>query len=184
MSVLSLVIGVALFFLIRKLETAGPGSMLVNVLFEEAAKIVLFGTAPFAARTRIWKSLVSAGTEDREAPRRTALLASMLCIAVFGITENVLYFLSFPTSSIYRRLLYSYPIHLNTAFFYALAFLSGNPLRVALYLLLGVLYHLGLNRLSLDLPVAWIYLVGVGNIVVLLLLYWRVRLKIVQRSIR
>jgi hypothetical protein len=108
----------------------------------------------------------------------------MLCIAVFGITENVLYFLSFPTSSIYRRLVYSYPIHLNTAFFYAIAFLSGKPLRVTLYLLLGVLYHLGLNLLSLDVPVAGIYAVGVGNIVVLLLLYWRVRLKIVQRSIR
>jgi hypothetical protein len=108
----------------------------------------------------------------------------VLCIVVFAATENILYFLSFPTSSIYGRLLYSYPIHLNTALLYALAFSSGKAVQVGVSLGIGILYHLGLNRLSLDLQAAATYAVGVGNLAVLLLLYWRLRMKIVQRSIR
>jgi hypothetical protein len=183
-AILSLPVGVALFFLVRLLEALGPGSMVVNVLLEEATKIILFAIAALAARSKIWNKILVFQEADSHGRLSTSLLVPVLCIAAFAITENLLYFLSFPTSSIYRRLLYSYPIHLNTALFYALAFLSGSVLRVGLYFIIGVLYHLGLNYLSLNLQAVAIYMVGVGNLVTLLLLYWWLRMKIVQRSIR
>jgi len=169
----ALPVGVALFFMVRFLESLGSGSMAVNVLLEEASKIAVFAAVALAARSRILRGNDSRGIR---------LLIPLLCIFVFAIAENVLYFLRFPTSSIYRRLLYSYPIHINTALLYALAFLSGGALRTALYFLLGVAYHLGLNHLSANLQVFLGYMVGVGNLCILFLLYWRVRIKIVQRS--
>jgi hypothetical protein len=183
-AILSVPVGVALFFLVRLLESLGPGSMPVNVLLEEAAKIILFAGGALAARSKSWNKILGFHEAGSDAILSAQLLVPMLCIAAFAITENLLYFLSFPTSSIYRRLLYSYPIHLNTALLYALAFLSASALRVGLYFVIGVLYHLGLNQLSLQLQAAGVYSVGVGNLFVLLLLYWRVRMKLVQRSIR
>ena len=181
---LSLPLGVALFFLVRLMETLGPGSMAINVLLEEAVKIILFVGLTLAARTRTWKRILLVEQGDQGGRLNLPLLVPVICIVAFGITENLLYFLSFPTGSIYRRLLYSYPIHINTALLYALAFSSGSALKIGLYFIVGVLYHLGLNHLSLRLPPAAIYLVGLGNLVVLLLLYWKIRLKIAQRSIR
>jgi hypothetical protein len=181
--ILSAPAGVALFFLVRLLESLGRLPMPVNVLFEEAVKIILFVGGALALRSRSWNKIPAFHEAGGDGGRSAAVLLPVLCIAAFAVTENLLYFLNFPTSSIYRRLLYSYPIHLNTALFYALAFLSGSTLRVGLYFLIGFLYHLGLNHLSLHLQAAAVYAVGVGNFVVLLLLYWRVRMKLAQRSI-
>jgi len=180
----SLPLGVALFFLVRQMETLGPGSMAINVLLEEAIKIILFIGLILAARTRIWKRILLVEKGNQGGRVNLPLMVPVICIVAFAITENLLYFLSFPTSSIYRRLLYSYPIHINTALLYALAFTLPSALKITLYFIAGVLYHLGLNYLSLRLPPAAIYLVGLGNLVVLLLLYWKIRLKIAQRSIR
>jgi hypothetical protein len=181
---ISLPVGVALFFMVRFLESLGSSSMAVNVLVEEASKIAVFAAVALAARSRIFESTLLLQSSEENDSHGIRLLIPLLCIVVFAITENVLYFLRFPTSSIYRRLLYAYPIHINTALLYALAFLSGGALRTALYFLLGVAYHLGLNHLSADLQVFLIYTVGVGNLFILFLLYWRVRMKIVQRSAR
>ena len=181
---ISLPVGVALFFMVRFLESLGSSSMAVNVLVEEASKIAVFAAVALAARSRIFESTPLLQSSEKNDSHGIRLLIPLLCIVVFAITENVLYFLRFPTSSIYRRLLYAYPIHINTALLYALAFLSGGALRTVLYFLLGVAYHLGLNHLSADLQVFLIYTVGVGNLFILFLLYWRVRMKIVQRSAR
>jgi len=183
-AVVSLPVGVGLFFAVRFLESLGSSSMAVNVLLEETTKIALFAGAALAARSKFFEGILLFQSAERNDSHGIRLLIPLLCIVVFAITENVLYFIRFPTSSIYRRLLYSYPIHINTALFYALAFLAGGALRTALYFLLGVAYHLGLNHLSANLQVLLVYVVGVGNLVILFLLYWRVRMKIVQRSIR
>ena len=182
--ILSAPAGVALFFLVRLLESLGRLPTPVNVLFEEAVKIILFVGGALALRSRSWDKILATHEAGGDGRGGAAVLLPALCIAAFAVTENLLYFLSFPTSSIYGRLLYSYPIHLNTALLYALAFLSGSPFRVGLYFLIGFLYHLGLNQLSLHLQAAAVYAVGVGNLAVLLLLYWRLRMKLAQRSTR
>lgn len=172
--------GVGLFFLVRLLEGTFQGSMTINVLFEEAAKFALFVLVALAARA----GRAAASRKVLLHEKVTLLLFALLCVVVFGITENILYFVSFPTSSIYKRLLYSYPIHLNTALLYALGFLSGRASSFVLYFIICSLYHLGLNHLSLRLPVAGVYAFGIANLVFLLLLYWRVRVKLIERSIQ
>ncbi|MBN2552798.1 MAG: hypothetical protein JXB06_08500 [Spirochaetales bacterium] len=183
--------GAGLFFLIRLLEGFVRGSMEVNVLIEEGAKILVFLAALTVSRFAVLRRLLqpddsgsASGSEARLPAALTVALSTsaFLCIGSFGIAENILFFLSFPTGSVYGRLLYSFPIHLNTALLYCLGFLSGRILRVGLFLGLGFLYHLGLNRLSLDLPRAAVYPVGIVNVVILLLLYWRLRLKIALGS--
>jgi len=174
--------GVGLFFLVRLLEGTFQWSMTINVLFEEALKLALFVLASFASPTVRAGCAAASGKTFLE--EGTLLLFALLCVAVFGITENILYFVSFPTSSIYKRLLYTYPIHLNTALLYALGFLSGRAFSFVLYFIICGLYHLGLNHLSFRLPEAAVYAVGIVNLVFLFLLYWRVRVKLVERSIK
>lgn len=180
----ALPVGVGLFFLVRLLEGTVKGPMLFNVVLEEAAKFTLFVIVAWAAGSTAWSKLLFDEQTDSDRKEGRLLLFPLLCAAVFGITENILYFLSFPTSSIYKRLLFSYPIHLNTALLYALGFLSGRIPKLGLYFVIGGLYHLGLNYLSLRLPEAGIYTVGVANLCVLLLLYGRTRIKLIERSIQ
>ena len=133
---ISLPAGVGLFFTVRFLESLGSNSMAVNVFLEEASKIALFAVAALAARFKVFAGIRFFQSGEAQDSHGHRLFAPLLCIVVFAITENILYFIRFPTSSIYRRLLYSYPIHVNTALFYALALLSGGALRTALYFLL------------------------------------------------
>jgi hypothetical protein len=181
---IALPLGAALLLLLRELEGILQGPMAVNAALEEAAKIALFLLTALASRSRIWRNILFSGGTDSDSGRSPELLIPLLSIAVFGLAENLLYFFNFPTSSIYKRLLYSYPIHLNTALLYALGFVSGRPLRVVSYFIIGVLYHLGLNYLSVELPPFAIYMVGSGNLVILFLLYWRMRLRIIERSMQ
>jgi hypothetical protein len=160
------------------------GSMAVNAALEEAAKITSFVLIVFASNSTVWQRILYDQESEGDSRQTTLLLFPLLCITAFAVSENVLYFLSFPTSSIYRRLLYSFPIHLNTALLYALGVLSGRVLRLGLYLIIGVLYHLALNHLSIGLSITAVYLVGATNVAILSLLYWRLRMKIIQRSIR
>jgi len=180
----ALPVGVGVFLLIRLLEGTIQGPMAVNVVIEEAAKFALFVIATLAAGSTAWSKFIFNEQTDPDRKEGVFLLFPLLCAVVFGITENILYFLSFPTSSIYKRLLYSYPIHLNTALLYALAFLSKRIPKMGLYFLIGVLYHLGLNHLSLRLPEAGIYSAGILNLGVFFLLYWRTRIKLIERSIQ
>jgi hypothetical protein len=184
MLAIALPLGAVLLFLLHELEGILHAPMAVNAMLEETTKIALFLLTALAARSRFWSSILFPAVPDPGSERSTRLLVPILCITAFGLAENLLYFFNFPTSSIYQRLLYSYPIHLNTALLYALAFLSGRPLKVAGYFAVGVLYHLSLNYLSLRLPEFAVYLVGGANLLILFLLYWRMRVGIIERSIQ
>ncbi len=181
---IALPLGAALFFLLRLVEGIIRGPMALNALLEETAKATLFVLAVLGSKSRIWRNILFPRGTDPDFGPPTPLLFPLLCITAFGLTENILYYFSFPTSSIYKRLLYSYPIHLNTALLYALGFLSGKPLRVASSFIICVLYHLALNYLSFRLPEVVIYLFGVVNLFILFLLYRRVLVKIIERSMQ
>ncbi len=170
--------GIGLFFLVRLLEGALAGSMAANAVIEEGVKVLLFALLPAA------RLIFKAPGRRREIRDGLLLQLPLLCVAAFGITENILYFLTFPTSSVYQRLLYTYPIHLHTALLYALAFLSRRMINYVLCLLFSVLYHLGLNALSLRLPAAGIYAIGIINALTVLLLYRRLHTRLAERSIR
>jgi hypothetical protein len=177
LSVTAIPAGVGLFFLVRLMEGVLRGSMLINVLLEEGIKVVLF-IVLVAVR-----KILSRNDARKDLNEGTLLLFPLLCIVSFGITENIIYFLTFPTSSIYQRLLFAYAVHLNTALLYALAFLSGTVLWFFPFFLAAVLYHLGLNMLSLSLTTGAVYGVSAVNLVILFLLYWLVQIKLVERSI-
>jgi hypothetical protein len=183
----ALPIGIGLFFLVRSLETRMNTSRLVNVLVEEVVKITLF--LLLEAARRVLPTVLKNPSTNAVLPRLRhkvpgLLSYPLLCIISFGITENIAYFLSFPESSIYQRLLYSYPIHLNTGLLYALAFISGKPGVYLLSLLVSCLYHLGLNILSLTLPAVGIYAVGIVNLLLLFFLYWNIHNRSMERSIK
>ena len=174
-------IGIGMFFLVRFLETSLGANRLVNVLLEETAKLFLFILLELAYKHRLGP-LMDPDT-DTPLPRAELLALPVLCITAFAVTENIAYFLRFPESSIYQRPLYSYPIHLNTAFLYALAFVSAKRLFYPFTLLFSWSYHIGLNALSLVLPPLGIYAVGAGNLLLFFGLYWSIRNRSIKRSI-
>jgi len=174
-------IGTGLFFLVRFLETSIGTNRLINVLLEEAAKLFLFLLLELAYRYRV--SPLSDPSTFTPFPRPRLLALPILCITAFAVTENITYFLRFPESSIYQRLLYSYPIHLNTALLYAMAFVSAKKLFYLLTLVVSWSYHIGLNALSLVLPPAGIYTVGAGNLLLFFVLYWNIHDRSNKRSI-
>jgi hypothetical protein len=183
-SAIAVAVGVAVFFLLRRLEVSLQGSIAVNTVLEETVKLAIFAVAAVVSKSKVRENLPFLRGRDNEHALLIPILFPLLCITAFGFTENLLYFASFPTSSIYKRLVYSYPIHLNTALLYALAFLSGKPLRTVSYLLIGAAYHFGLNYLSTRIPDLLIYLIGIGNLIALLHLYWRTRMRILERSMQ
>ena len=174
-------IGIGIFFLVRFLETSLETTRLVNVLVEETAKLSLFVLLELAYKYRL--SPLREPSTDTPLPRAGLLALPVLCITAFAVTENITYFLHFPESSIYQRLLYSYPIHLNTAFLYTLAFVSARRLFYPFALLVSWSYHIGLNALSLVLPPLGIYTVGTGNLLLFFGLYWSIRNRSIKRSI-
>jgi RsiW-degrading membrane proteinase PrsW (M82 family) len=168
--------GGGLFFLVRALETLIRGPLVSGACLEEVAKLALFLALALARR---WLRC------------RSGWLMPFFAVAGFGVAENLLYYLRYPTSSVYERLLYSYPIHLNTAVLFVLAFGSarqrpaaGRILVIGMALLVAIGYHYGLNVLSLLLPHPALYGVGLVNLGLFASLYWRQRTFAMQRSLR
>lgn len=170
--------GAGLFFALRRIEQALPYHLLLAALVEEAAKAFLFaGVAVSRRRSR--------------GERAEALLRPLFAVAGFGVTENILYFLRYPTSSIYGRLVCSYPIHLNTALLFALFLESGEGRLAARRLLAcaavfagAVGYHALFNRLLALVPRLAPYTLGPVNLVLFAALHWRQRTLDLQRSHR
>jgi hypothetical protein len=162
--------GCALMFLARFLEGSWTGGLLPPVLVEEGLKALLFA-APLAVRR--WPPPRGIPAPD---------LLPLLAITGFASAENVLFFLASPTSSIYLRLLYAYPVHVNTALLYSLAFLSARPALFAAAVLAGGAYHLALNALASSGREAAVWAVGAANLAAMLLLAVRLRRVRLERS--
>ena len=170
--------GVGLFFALRLAEQALPDSLLLAALVEEAAKAALFVAVALSGRHN--------GRERAE-----ALLRPFFAVAAFGVTENILYYLRYPTSAIYGRLVCSYPIHLNTALLFALVLGSGGggsaarrALACAAAFAGAVAYHALFNRLSVLVPRLAPYALGPVNLVLFAALLWRQRTLCLPRSTR
>lgn len=163
--------GAGLFFFLRSLEILIRGSPGINTLLEESVKLGSFLIMGLARRIH-------------KGRHGGMMLTPFFCIIGFGVLENIAYFLRYPTSSIYERLIYSYPIHLNTGLLYSLAFQAGKPLPIALAYLFALAYHFGLNTLSLILPRPALYGIGIGNLILFFALYWQLRVRSLERSLR
>jgi RsiW-degrading membrane proteinase PrsW (M82 family) len=170
--------GAGLFFALRLAEQALPDSLLLAALVEEAAKAALF---------------VAAAVSRRHSRRERAeeLLRPFFAVAAFGVTENILYYLRYPTSAIYGRLVCSYPIHLNTALLFAVVLGSRGGLPAARRALAcaaafagAVAYHALFNRLSVLVPRLAPYALGPVNLVLFAALLWRQRTHCLPRSTR
>jgi hypothetical protein len=169
----ALLAGCGLLFLARWVERGWSGALLVPVLIEEGLKGALF-LALFTARRLDRGRLAGVPAVD---------LLPLLAVIGFGATENVLFFLASPTGSIYQRLLYAYPVHVNTGLLYTLAYLSGRPVLFPAALLAASAYHLGMNALALSGTAAWIWAAGAGNLPVMLWFILRLRTVRVERSL-
>ena len=176
--------GIGLLFMVRRASGALPDSLLLAAGLEEASKMALFA-AGAAGRRRLRPAAFDLGA------RGEGLLGPFFAAAAFGASENLLYYLRYPTSSIYGRLLYSYPVHLNTALLFVQVFVwaEGRPARGRLLVLGAALlgaagYHFGLNALSVLLPRLALYLLGPLNLALFAALLWRQRTTTVRRSLR
>jgi hypothetical protein len=169
----SFLCGIPLFFLARWAEASAGASLLAASLIEESLKGCLFLALWLATRL----------ARERLLALPSAEFLPLICIVGFALTENILYFLEAPTGSIYRRLLYSYPIHLNTAALYTLAFLAGRPLASALAALAGLSYHFALNVLALVAGGPAVYAVGALNLVALAALFLHIHRMRIERSL-
>ncbi len=135
--ILSLLTGSGIFYLARFLEGIISGSLLLNAVLEESIKLSLFILLwLFSNKKKLLKG-------------SSLLLCPLLAVFGFGIIENVYYFFSFPLSSIYLRLLYSYPIHINTGLAYTLGFYAKKRFIPLLLFTVSVAYHYALNVVSL-----------------------------------
>lgn len=172
-SLAALLAGCGLLFLARRLERGWSGSMLAPVLLEEGLKGALF-VALLAARRLGRRRLAGVPAAD---------LLPLLAVMGFGAAENVLYFLAGPTGSIYQRLLYAYPVHVNAGLLYTLVCLSRRPGLLPVALLAASAYHLGLNALAVSGPPGWTWAAGAGNLAIMLLFVLRLRNVRVERSL-
>ena len=163
--------GVALFFVVRWVERGA--SLLAASLLEEGLKGCLF--------LALWLAHRLAGPRLRALP--AAEFLPLICVVGFALAENILYFLEAPTGSIYQRLLYSYPIHINTAALYTLAYPAGRPLAAALAGLAGLSYHFALNVLALVARAPTVYAVGALNLIALAVLFRYIHRLRIERSL-
>ncbi len=171
---LTLALGMGLFWPVRALEGLVRGGFVLNAGIEESFKLLLFLLALIGSKL----------LKDRTAPKMEPLMLPLIGIIGFAIMENVLYFLRFPSSSIYRRLLYAYPIHLNTGLLYTLGFVSGRWLLIGTFFLLAIAFHAGLNALSLESVGITIYLTGLANIALFFFLTWKLKTVLNVRSLK
>jgi hypothetical protein len=108
--------GLPLLFLLRAVEQSWSGNLLASSFLEEAAKGVLFLALALALGLAKGRFPSAASPE----------LLPLVCIVGFAMTENLLFVLYAPTTAVYQRLLYAYPIHLNTGLLYTIVFVSAG----------------------------------------------------------
>jgi hypothetical protein len=169
----ALLAGAALLAGVRRLALAWHPTLLGASLIEEGLKGLLFLLLALALRVGGGKLGSVAAPE----------FLPFVCVVGFGVAENLLYFLEAPTTSIYERLLYAYPVHLNTALLYTLAFVSGRPLLAVPAAVAGVAYHFGLNVVSLVAPQPVVLALGAANLLAFACLTGSVHAVRVKRSV-
>jgi hypothetical protein len=178
-------LGLPLLLLVRWLERSIGTSLLTSSMIEEAVKVCLF---------LILCLLLRLGNGRVPGVKEFAFLP-FICIIGFAVTENSLYFFFAPTTTIYQRLLYSYPLHLNTGLLYTWIYLKIRPqhrtgpppipglLLASLGACAGTAYHFFLNVLALSATKFTVYLIGVVNLVGMILLFLVLHRKRIERSL-
>jgi len=178
-------LGFPLLLLIRWIQRSWETNLLASSLIEEGIKICLF--LALYLLLRLGKGRLPGVKEPEFLP--------FICIIGFAIGENSLYFFYAPTTTIYQRLLYSYPLHLNTGLLYTWIFLTlllrsatGQrtllPILIAcLGALIGTAYHFFLNVLTLAISNSAVYLIGGINILATILLFLVLHRKRIERSL-
>jgi len=178
--------GLPLLLLTRLIERGWQTNLLAASLIEEGMKVCLF--LALCVLLRLARGRFPGAKEPELLP--------LLCIIGFAVGENSLFFFYAPTTTIYQRLLYSYPLHLNTGLFYAWIFLilrSGNAsgrrrtffriLFVCLGACIAVAYHFFLNVAALVITDSAVYLIGGINVLALILLFLFLQRKRIERSL-
>jgi len=177
--------GLPLLLLIRMIERGWQTNLLASSLIEEGVKVCLF--LALCLLLRLAKGRVPGAKEPELLP--------FLCIIGFAVGENSLYFFYAPTTTVYQRLLYSYPLHLNTGLFYAWIFLTlrsrsqkgrrtlPSILIACLAACIGTAYHFFLNVATLVISDPAVYLIGGINVLTLILLFLVLHRKRIERSL-
>jgi hypothetical protein len=177
--------GLPLLLLIRMIERGWQTTLLASGLIEEGVKVCLF--LALCLLLRLAKGRVPGAKEPELLP--------FLCIIGFAVGENSLYFFYAPTTTVYQRLLYSYPLHLNTGLFYAWIFLTlrsrsqkgrrtlPSILIACLAACIGTAYHFFLNVATLVISDPAVYLIGGINVLTLILLFLVLHRKRIERSL-
>jgi hypothetical protein len=177
--------GLPLLLLIRMIERGWQTNLLASGLIEEGVKVCLF--LALCLLLRLAKGRVPGAKEPELLP--------FLCIIGFAVGENSLYFFYAPTTTVYQRLLYSYPLHLNTGLFYAWIFLTlrsrsqkgrrtlPSILIACLAACIGTAYHFFLNVATLVISDPAVYLIGGINVLTLILLFLFLHRKRIERSL-
>ena len=177
--------GLPLLLLIRMIERGWQTTMLASSLIEEGVKVCLF--LALCLLLRLAKGRVPGAKEPELLP--------FLCIIGFAVGENSLYFFYAPTTTVYQRLLYSYPLHLNTGLFYAWIFLTlrsrsqkgrrtlPSIMIACLAACIGTAYHFFLNVATLVISDPAVYLIGGINVLTLILLFLFLHRKRIERSL-
>ena len=177
--------GLPLLLLIRMIERGWQTNLLASSLVEEGAKVCLF--LALCLLLRLAKGRVPGAKEPELLP--------FLCIIGFAVGENSLYFFYAPTTTVYQRLLYSYPLHLNTGLFYAWIFLTlrsrsqkgrrtlPSIMIACLAACIGTAYHFFLNVATLVISDSAVYLIGGINVLTLILLFLIFNRKRIERSL-
>ena len=177
--------GFPLLLLIRMIERGWQTTLLASSLIEEGVKVCLF--LALCLLLRLAKGRVPGAKEPELLP--------FLCIIGFAVGENSLYFFYAPTTTIYQRLLYSYPLHLNTGLFYAWIFLTlrsrsqkgrrtlPSIMIACLAACIGTAYHFFLNVATLVISDSAVYLIGGINVLTLILLFLVLHRKRIERSL-
>jgi hypothetical protein len=177
--------GLPLLLLIRMIERGWQTTLLASGLIEEGVKVCLF--LALCLLLRLAKGRVPGAKEPELLP--------FLCIIGFAVGENSLYFFYAPTTTVYQRLLYSYPLHLNTGLFYAWIFLTlrsrsqkgrrtlPSIMIACLAACIGTAYHFFLNVATLVISDPAVYLIGGINVLTLILLFLVLHRKRIERSL-
>ena len=177
--------GLPLLLLIRMIERGWQTNLLASGLIEEGVKVCLF--LALCLLLRLAKGRVPGAKEPELLP--------FLCIIGFAVGENSLYFFYAPTTTVYQRLLYSYPLHLNTGLFYAWIFLTlrsrsqkgrrtlPSIMIACLAACIGTAYHFFLNVATLVISDPAVYLIGGINVLTLILLFLFLHRKRIERSL-
>jgi hypothetical protein len=177
--------GLPLLLLIRMIERGWQTTLLASGLIEEGLKVCLF----------LALGLLLQLTKGRVPGAKEPELLPFLCIIGFAVGENSLYFFYAPTTTVYQRLLYSYPLHLNTGLFYAWIFLTlrsrsqkgrrtlPSIMIACLAACIGTAYHFFLNVATLVISDSAVYLIGGINILALFLLFLVFHRKRIERSL-